>query len=267
MPRQTERDDKEFWELTMMASKKATDALSSLASTRRASMTEKAVVHLHKRVMQGLQSLGTLRFQSGPQQDDGEIPLRAIYDASLQAAYILCAPKFREVRAERYLDYAWVEMDRLRSWADTSNSALARGARVSPVRKHGEPELDRHLKRLGNRYRTKNGHWYDAWYKGKAVPGERQVGSLRDVAREVGVEEEYDFLQRNLSAAVHSSFSSLARQPLIDESHLLTWAWHFAFRVLALLLKYYDLDAKKAGLSDKEYEVIQSSRTSFLASS
>ena len=254
----------------MATSKKATDALNSLASTRRTSMTEKAVFQLHKRVMHGLHSLGILRFQSGGQHDfayDGEILLRAIYDTSLQATYILRDPKFREARAERYLNYAWVEMDRLRTWADTSTSALARQVRPSPLKKHGEPELDRNLKRLGKTYKTKKGGWHDAWYKGKAAAGEKQAGSLRDVAREVGVEEEYDFLQRQLSAAVHSSPSSLARQPLIGEGHLLTLAWHFAFRVLALLLKYYDLDAERAGLTHEEYEVIESSMGSSLSAS
>jgi len=259
--------DKQLWDSHFALSNKITHALDRevAASGKPYDDVHLSLQILHKRVMLGVQSLRILRFNSPPDHEfayDGGVLLRTIYEASLYATYILHEPTRRQALAERYLDFRFMRGRQIRRWADSSLTTVAKHVRESPLRCTGEPILDRNLSRIRKRYKTIKG-WPDSWYKGQPSSSGKIINNLRDLAAALGFDDEYHVVYASLSSSSHASAASLLRDPIIGGKHLLTYAWHFAFRVLAAPVDYYGLDQNAIGLTDEEWGAFSLSRKSF----
>ena len=158
---------------------------------------------------------------------DGATILRTTYDAMLQALYILNDPKEHQ-RARRFLDFSIVEQVKMIRLTDERRTAASRQIADSKKRAAVEPKIQNEFKRVCKLY------GYDMqkppvyWYK----------GSLRDLAKDVGYETEYEILHKQLSATAHSSMFGLTANAVFNSFNALQLYWLFAFRVLGKLVDY-----------------------------
>lgn len=172
---------------------------------------------------------------------DGAMILRGIYDTMLQSLYILADPSRRESRARLYLDFYWVERHTEIELFDQNPTVLARKLKTSAKRAQAEPEIDTEFQRVRSTFLNSRGKLRRAWY----------AGSLRELAKEVGFESEYEILQRQLSGAVHSSPLALKDGPRYPARFVLRLAWHFSYRVLGRFA-----DFKGVSLDEHERQVV-----------
>ncbi len=120
--------------------------------------------------------------------------LRCIYDAQIQLMYILESSEMSEKRAVQYLKYGAIENYKFLELIEESECALAK--RISSI-----PKRDETKQLMVSQYnQCKNSEFWnkwgrDRWYK----------GTLFDLARIVGREEEYTWYVRFSSGAVHAS--------------------------------------------------------------
>jgi len=199
-------------------------------------------------------TLWTLRCNaSHPYGMDANAILRVLYDAGLQARHITHDPAKRQERAQDYLDYALVEWDQVRKWADSKDSPLARAVSNSPRWADAEPELEQRLSMVKGRFQSAKGDYRRTWY----------LGTLRDLAKEVGLEDEYAFLQRGLSGCVHSSSQKLSYGPLVRERNCLTFACALAWRVLGDAVEYAGEKQIHIALDEEESRIVRSSYSPF----
>jgi hypothetical protein len=170
--------------------------------------------------------------------------LRTIYDASLQALYILNDPTRKDELARRYIDFGIIEKVRLMSLFDKQANGFAKRMAQSPRRTSAEPAI------LAEHGQVMQKYGYD---KLKEPPKNWFKGSLRDVAKAVGYEAEYELLQKQLSGVVHSSFLAIEQMPGYEANHVVGLYWIFAFRVLGKIAEHagVQLDATEQKLVER----------------
>jgi hypothetical protein len=238
--------DDEFFEHQRSTSNRL---VTKVNSVRKDTAATRVVELLMKRIVSGGNTLSYLRERSSrhPEYDctlDGATILRGIYDAMLQALYVLHDPSACEERAQLYLDFYWVERWEAIGLFDKSPTTLAAKVKGSPKRLQAEPAIKERFEHVKATFLTRRGGLHDVWYRGK----------LRDLARAVDLEAEYELLQRQLSGAVHSSPLFLKDGPAYDGFLLLDLCWRFSFRVLGKFAEY-----KGVGLDQFEKELIKNS--------
>jgi hypothetical protein len=167
---------------------------------------------------------------------DGAMILRGIYDAMLQALYILVDPSKCQERAQRYLDFYWVERVTTVQLFEKNPTDLANRIASSPKREQAEPAIQQEFARVRAAYLDKNGKPARTWYK----------GNLRALAIAVEIETEYEILQRQLSGDVHASPLSLKHGPFYRGFILRDLAWRFSFRVLGKFAEYKEVTLDEA---------------------
>jgi hypothetical protein len=239
-------EDIQFWNLHMALMKKIWGKLNPRPINE---TTSRVLSLLARRVYDGTVSLGAL-WKDAPHNWslDGAMVLRGIYEASVQVLYILSDRDRCGERAQQYADFMWLEMRKVRNWAERSETAVA-GRLVKNVFETTKPlYADKEFQRVEAQYRTKNGKRWNKWYQ----------GGLCDLAHKVGLRDECEFLQGILSGAVHSSFLTL-HGPVVFGRHLLTYAWTFVLRVYGRLLEYHGIPFDEAGLTEHECAVIRES--------
>lgn len=169
---------------------------------------------------------------------DGAMVLRGVYDAMLQALYILKDASARNERARLYLDYFWVEKKSTLELLDRNPTQFAKRISQSPRRTNAEPAIESEYQRVLPQFQNKKGKPRDHWYE----------GNLRDLARSVGLEPEYEILQRQLSGVVHSSSYALREGMPMGDFLLLDLVWRFSFRVLGQFAEYAGIALDKVEL-------------------
>jgi hypothetical protein len=184
----------------------------------------------------------TLRilFEHAKQHDwtaDGATILRTTYDAMIQALYILADPKEQQQRARRFLDFSIVERVKILRLADARRTAASRQIADSKLRAGVESDIQNEFKRVCSLYGYDMKKPPTYWYK----------GSLRDLAKAVGYETEYEILHKQLSATAHSSMFGLTANAVFSGFNALQLYWLFAFRVLGKFVDYVGIT-----LSDTE---------------
>jgi hypothetical protein len=174
---------------------------------------------------------------------DGASILRTIYDASLQALYILADPAKADELATRYVDFGMVEKMVTIKLFDKRATDMSRKVSTSPKRSAVEPALLTEYDRVNKKH---------CWDLMKLPPKNWYKGSLRDVAKAVGYEAEYELLQKQLSAIVHSSYSGLQGTQTYTGPHIMLMYWHFAFRILGRMSEFagIELTNDEQGLVD-----------------
>lgn len=158
---------------------------------------------------------------------DGMILLRGIYDAHIQARWILADPSKVEERALLYLDWKWVERHNMLPVLDASPTSLAKLVAKSPKRKVSEPYMAQQFARVRSKYERKPGGKLRTDWSGIKI---------KDMATELGADtlDEFVILYRSLSGVVHSSALAIEDQnPMFGSEFHPIIAWKFQMRVLA----------------------------------
>ena len=143
-------------------------------------------------------------------------------DAMLQGLYILQNPANRQERAELFLNFSVVEQVESIRRMDANPSKMAIWLRNSPNRASVEPMLMANFKKVEGNYKTKKDGIRKNWYP----------RTLKEIAVEVGLNEEYDVFQSWLSGAVHSSPLTLRNGFQWSGESMITTAILFSFRIL-----------------------------------
>jgi hypothetical protein len=174
------------------------------------------------------------QFQNGFMVDAGAL-LRCMFDASLQAEFILHDPAKQSERAALYFDFAHVERYKASQKAISHDNPLAERLRTSPHRAEGEKRLRERYDRVKSSFprRGKSGSGQrDKWYE----------ESLSDLAKAVGREAEYDTFVALFSGCVHSSAFAVEAGPLVSPEYVMMFATKLAARVLNMNVRYNRLE-------------------------
>lgn len=147
--------------------------------------------------------------------------LRCLMDGHVQAAYLFHDPNEREVRAKLYLEFEHVER------FDQANAVIGRDNQVSrwiadsPMRPEGEKriiaEFDRVKVNYPRRVRnagklTKPIKVRDKWYE----------GTLRELARVIGWEDEYIIYVKRFNGSIHAGpWAIQCGPPMTPSQHCL----------------------------------------------
>ncbi|MGW8256873.1 MAG: DUF5677 domain-containing protein [Thermoguttaceae bacterium] len=224
------------------------DLTKKLNDVCRESSVTIAIELLLGRLVYAGQSIALLRNHSSHNYAfDGAMILRGMYDTMLQALYILSDPAQQKSRATQYLDYYWIEKHKMLAVCDQSPTYAGQLVSQSKMRASAEPEIEREFQRVRQTYENKNGKLQNNWYK----------GDLRSLSKSVGLESEYEILQKQLSGAVHSSPFALREPKFFSEKFpMMLFAWRFIFRVSGKFARYTgitpeDIESKLIALSEK----------------
>ncbi len=182
--------------------------------------------------------------EEGPMVDAGSL-LRVMFDAYLQAEYVVGNEREASERAKDYLEFEHVEKyKRVQAVTEFDNS-FTRKLKASPHRPSGEKRLQEEYDRVKSRYftekRLKNG-------KVKRGPGLRPHwyrGSLANVAKSLGKSDEYRILLSTFHGCVHSNPFAIRFGPPISRDVVLHWASRIALRVARLSVAHNDIQLSK----------------------
>ncbi len=225
----TPDEDRFLWQQNVLYATEIAAAIHHHA--REASPVPRALEPFKNRIHSGLESLRALHGHA--QHDfrvDGMTILRAMYDAHLQALFILADPLQADDRARLFIEYRWIEQRRMQKLLERSPTQFARTLLQSPRQAAGEAAREENFQRLRPNYLTRKGELRADWYP----------GTLRELAEAVALASEYEILQRILSGAVHSTPTALlAGLTFSNSEHLLLIAWRIMFRVLGRIAQHH----------------------------
>ncbi len=188
----------------------------------------RALLYFLCRVCNTWQSIWTLRKHS-PNQSifmvDAGMLLRAMFDAYLQAEYMLSDPVKAVERANDYLDFEHVERHKQAERTLHYNNELTTMLELSPRRIVGEKKLEQEYNRVKNRYPGgKKDRIRDKWYP----------GNLSQIAQILDKKAEYDGILAVFHGCVHSSALAVRLGPPISPEYVSHWASTIAARVAKL---------------------------------
>ena len=187
----------------------------------------------HKRLTSSLDTLQLIcGYSKHNYHYDAVMILRGMYDAMLQAMYIISVPSEVSKRAELYHDYIWIEKHSLLGRFDKSTTRFANLIKNSPMRATNEKTIIEQFNRVKTKYLCKNGRVRSNWYPGK----------LDIIAKDVGLSDEYELMQHTLSKVVHSTPFGVKGNSIIKGPSALTMGFHFVFRCLGAIGKYQNIE-------------------------
>jgi hypothetical protein len=169
--------------------------------------------------------------------DSGTL-LRAMYDASLQAEYVVKDRNEAVNRANDYLDFEHIERYRLVQKVKLYDDSFTKKMMESPQREEGEKNVQQQFDLVKGRYFKEKKRQSGIIQKG---PGTREYwfpGRLRDVAIHLEKEDEYDRFLFTLQGCVHSSAWALRIGPPFAPQYALDWASKIALCVAKLNVEY-----------------------------
>ncbi len=173
---------------------------------------------------------------------DAGVLLRCMFDAYLQADYIVREPAKRMERATMYLEFQHVERHKVEEKVFRHNNPLTDMLSRSPRRAEGQIRTKAEFDRVKGRFlRSQRGcggrrqgvadtreHWYES--------------NLGKLAEDAGKKAEYDTFVYSFSGCVHSSSYVVLGGPPVTVDHVLQFASTLAARVVSLNIIYNALD-------------------------
>jgi len=157
----------------------------------------RALLFLLVRVANTWRSIRTLRNNTpdaeGFTVDAGTL-LRAMFDAYIQAAYIVHEPHNATQHAQDYLDFEYVERFKLATSVMQHDTPLSRHLKASPKRPEGETRLHEDYDRVKCRYFLERKRPDGTVKHGPATRNTWYAQNLAELAKLLGTEDEYDSL-------------------------------------------------------------------------
>lgn len=173
----------------------------------------------------------------GPMVDAGTL-LRVMFDAYLQADYIVSDAEFAVERANDYLEFEHVEKYKRAKKIMNYDNPFAEALKSSPRRPGGEKRLQQEYDRVKGRYFVEK-RWPDGTIqRGPRTRSNWFPGNLADIARSLGKSDEYDILLATFHGCVHSSAFTIRSGPIGSREHILGWASTIAARVARLSVEH-----------------------------
>lgn len=177
----------------------------------------RALLFLLLRVSNTWRSIRTLdkhtSDDAGPMLDTGAL-LRAMFDAYLQAEYIIGDEKVAVERANDYLDFEHVEKYKRVQAVMRHDNPFSEQLKSSPNRPEGEKRLQQEYDRVKNRYLTERRQRDGTIQRGTRTRPHWYAGNLAEIARSLGKSDEYDILLANYHGCIHSSSFTVREGPI-----------------------------------------------------
>jgi len=158
-----------------------------------------------------------------------------MYDAYLQAAFMVSDPKKQKERAQQYFDFAIIDRHELQQRVLKMNNSFGNALKARPRRSEGEKGLKEKYDRVKTPFLKRDGKTRDKWY-------ECNAGTLADVAKR---KEEYQVFLFALHPCVHSAASAIAYHPMITPGNLDSTSTALVARVALLIIRHNNLNASK----------------------
>jgi hypothetical protein len=207
-------------------------------------VVSRALIFFLLRVANTWQSIKTLQ-ENAPHQEgflvDAGVLLRAMFDAYLQAEYVVQDPARQHERATEYLDYEHVERYRAQGVLDLDHP-IAEKLRCSPERPEGENRVRTEYERVKDKYlvgqrksggnKKRDQNVRKTWYP----------GDLAAIARGLGKEAEYRFFVATFHGCVHSGAFAIRLGPPIRSNTVVHFASTIAARVARLNARHNRVD-------------------------
>jgi hypothetical protein len=211
---------------------------------QRSDPVSRALLYFLSRACNTWLSICTLRKHSPNQRvfivDAGTL-LRAMYDAYLQAEYLLGDLSKAAARANDYFDFQHVEQYKQAEKLMRHDNEFSRKMKRSPERPEGEKRVKQEYERVKHRYLwSKKGDVRDHWYP----------NNLRQITGSQG-KVEYDTIVTSLQGCVHSSAMAVEKGPPISPEYITAWASTIAARVAKL-----NVDYNKIKLNDQNSQIL-----------
>lgn len=169
---------------------------------------------------------------------DAGVLLRAMFDAYLQAEYIVHAPDAQGERAKAYLDFEIVERYKTATKLIAHDSPLSDKLKSSPATATGEKALATEYDRVKDKYFVEKRQPDGTILRGPKTRNKWYTGDLSAIARSIGKEVEYDFFVATFHGCVHSSAFAVHKGLPMSPQYVLHWASTFAARVARINVRY-----------------------------
>ena len=155
---------------------------------------------------------------------DAATLLRATYDAYFQAEYLVQVPDQSEQRATDYFEFEHVDRYKRMKSVLNHDNWIAKRLKASPKRDAGESNNQVQFDRVKHRFFTKKSSIRNHWHS----------GNLRDVAKWLEKEDEYDTFLAAFNGCVHTSALASRFGPPISAGQVLSMASIIAAKTLQL---------------------------------
>lgn len=204
-----------------------------------------ALLYFLVRVANTWRSIRTLQNNSSEGDGfllDAGVLLRAMYDAYLQAAYIVHNPEDQSERAKEYLDFEAVERYKIANKLIIYDNPLANKLKSSPARAKGEKDLIDKFNQVKDKYLCKHHQSDDSSKSSTKTRNKWYKGTLPDIAAKMSKQVEYDFFVATLHGCVHSSAYAVSKGPPTSPENVLYWASKIATQVAQLNVKHNKIE-------------------------
>jgi hypothetical protein len=158
--------------------------------------------------------------------------LRAMFDAYLQAHYVIHDSDQQQARAKLFLNYEHVERFNRVNRTLRHDNPLTKRLKSSQLRAEGDVRNQEAFDRVKCDYVMPNGRIRNTWYP----------GDLYRLANDAGKIDEYDTLVSSLHGCVHSSVFTLRFGPPLPNNAAIVLASALLARVASLMADQVALD-------------------------
>lgn len=158
--------------------------------------------------------------------------LRTMYDVSLQAMWLTNDLSNTATLAEDYLAFAEIERHTLLEKLASSETEFAKQIMKSPRRSAAEADIENAFRKAAARFQGKKAGFPANWYR----------CNLRQIAQNLNLVEEYDFMVAQFSKAVHATPSNMRDGPGMPQKDVISRAWEFLLRVMDANARHHRLE-------------------------
>ena len=205
----------------------------------------RALLFFLVRVANTWRSIRTLRNNTPDEEGfavDAGTLLRAMFDAYIQAEFVIHDRNAARERARDYFDFEHVERYKLVNSVMKHDTPLSDHLKASPRRPEGEKRVQQEYDRVKERYFVERKRADGTMKRGPGTRNTWYAANLADLARTVGKEDEYDSLLKTFHGCVHSSPIAVGRGPVVSPQHVVDWASTVAARVAKLTVEYHGIE-------------------------
>ena len=157
----------------------------------------------------------------GSRGDLGSLFTRALFEVAIQFEYMFQDPINR---GKRYLEFENISRYReQKSWLSAKGGKIATMLQDSPLRAGGEQQVNEEYEKVAQMFRKK---------KGKGTLQSWHGLQVRQLAKSVGREDEYELWYASFSGWIHADPFHIKDEPLLKNSDWLLFSFSYYARML-----------------------------------